>query len=69
MSNIEIEVNGEKRRVGAGLTLLQYLEELEIQPDRVAVELDRAIVKKAEWPQRVLQAGARLEIVQFVGGG
>ncbi len=69
MSNIEIEVNGETRRIGEGLTVLQYLEELQITPDRVAVELDRAIVKKAEWPQRVLRAGARLEIVQFVGGG
>ena len=69
VSNIEIEVNGEKRQIEAGVTLLQFLEALEIKPDRVAVELNRAIVKKTEWPQRVIEAGARLEIVQFVGGG
>ena len=69
VSNIEIEVNGEKRQIGVGVTVLQYLESLEITTDRVAVELNRAIVKKAEWPQRVIEAGARLEIVQFVGGG
>lgn len=69
MSNIDIEVNGEQRQIEGGLTVLRYLEALDIKPDRVAVELDRAIVKKAEWPQRVIQAGARLEIVQFVGGG
>ena len=69
MSNIEIAVNGQMRRIEAGLTVLEYLEQLEIKPDRVAVELDRSIVRRAEWPQRVLQAGAQLEIVQFVGGG
>ena len=38
-------------------------------PARLAVELDRAIVKKTEWPATPVSAGARLEIVQFVGGG
>jgi len=33
------------------------------------VELDRHIVRKAEWPATAVSAGAQLEIVQFVGGG
>ncbi len=69
VSNIEVQVNGERREITAGLTVLRYLESLDIIPDRVAVELNRTIVKKAEWPQRVIEAGAQLEIVQFVGGG
>lgn len=69
VSNIEVQVNGERKEIQAGLTVLQYLESIEIVPDRVAVELNRAIVKKAEWPQRKIEAGAQLEIVQFVGGG
>jgi thiamine biosynthesis protein ThiS len=35
----------------------------------VAVELDRKIVKRAEWDETMLRDGAQLEIVQFVGGG
>lgn len=66
---IEIMVNGEARRVQAGATLLDVLVELGIEPDRVAVEKDLAIVKKTEWSRTAVQDGARLEVVQFVGGG
>jgi thiamine biosynthesis protein ThiS len=45
------------------------LQQLELDPQRVAVELDRRIVKQPYWPETVLQTGAQLEIVQFVGGG
>lgn len=66
---IQIIVNGESRSVSEGATLLAVLLELGIEPDRVAVEKDLAIVRKAEWGNTTVQAGARLEIVQFVGGG
>ena len=66
---MEVTVNGEKRVVNTGETVLGLLETLEIKPDRVAVELDRAIVKKERWGETELRAGAQVEIVQFVGGG
>jgi len=65
----EIVVNGVARQAPAGQTLLGLLRDLELEPSRVAVELDRRIVKRAEWERLELQPGARLEIVQFVGGG
>ena len=65
----QITVNGEPRTAPAGLTLLGLLEELQIDPARVAVELDRRIVKQPLWPETTLRAGAEIEIVQFVGGG
>lgn len=66
---IDIIVNGELRYVEAGANLLDVLDLLDIPPERVAIEKDRAIVRKAEWANTVVQAGARLEVVQFVGGG
>jgi sulfur carrier protein len=66
---MEIIVNGETRRAPAGQTILGLLEDLRLEPSRVAVELDRRIVKRTEWGALELAAGARLEIVQFVGGG
>ncbi len=42
---------------------------LDLDPERLAIELDRRIVKRAQWTTTVLPAGAHLEIVQFVGGG
>jgi len=66
---IEIVVNGEPRSVPEGQTLLDLLARLQLDPARVAIELDRRIVRKPDWEATVLAPGARLEIVQFVGGG
>jgi thiamine biosynthesis protein ThiS len=66
---IEIIVNGEPRRTPAGSAILTLLAELHLEPDRVAVELDGRIIKRSEWGSLELAPGAKLEIVQFVGGG
>jgi sulfur carrier protein len=66
---IEIVVNGQVRAVPAGCTLRELLVWLEVDPARVAVEFDRRIVQRPAWDQMVVNAGATLEIVQFVGGG
>jgi len=65
----DIVVNGVVRQAPAGQTLLGLLRDLDLEPSRVAVEMDRRIVKRAEWETLALEPGARLEIVQFVGGG
>jgi thiamine biosynthesis protein ThiS len=66
---IEIVINGEPHRVPAGATLQEILNFLQVNPEQVAIEKDRAIVRKAEWANTVVQPGAQLEIVRFVGGG
>jgi sulfur carrier protein len=66
---IQIVVNGQVRRVPEGQTLAQLLVCLDIAGDRVAVELDRKIVRRQEWDATTVDLGATLEIVQFVGGG
>jgi thiamine biosynthesis protein ThiS len=66
---IQIVVNGQVRRVPEGRTLAQLLVALEIAGDRVAVELDRKIIRRSEWDGTTVAPGAMLEIVQFVGGG
>jgi thiamine biosynthesis protein ThiS len=66
---IEIVVNGELRRVAPELTIDRLLEHLDLPSDRLAVELDKRIISKRDWPATRINAGATLEIVQFVGGG
>ena len=66
---IQITVNGEPQTAPAGQTILGLIRQLELDPARVAVELDRRIVKQPSWPETVLRTGAQREIVQFVGGG
>ncbi len=65
----EIVVNGKARAVPQGFTLDRLLDWLEIDPSRVAVERNRAIVHKASWASTPIEAGDALEIVWFVGGG
>lgn len=69
METIRIVVNGEERTVPAGLSLVGLIQLLNLEPSRVAVELNREIVRREAWTATVVAGGARLEIVQFVGGG
>jgi thiamine biosynthesis protein ThiS len=66
---IEIVVNGQVRLAPQGCTLRQLLVWLEVDPERIAVELNRSIVQRQAWDQATVGPGATLEIVQFVGGG
>ncbi|HEX8985195.1 MAG TPA: sulfur carrier protein ThiS [Bryobacteraceae bacterium] len=66
---MQIILNGQKHDAPAGQTVIRLLEKLDLDPARVAIELDGAIIRRPEWPARVLTPGARLEIIHFVGGG
>ncbi|MBI2688612.1 MAG: sulfur carrier protein ThiS [Acidobacteria bacterium] len=66
---IEIVVNGDRREIPPGTTITGLLSLLGIHAERVAVELDRAIVKANFWAGTELRPGAQVEIVHFVGGG
>lgn len=65
---MRIEVNGEPRQVEAG-TILTLVQELGLNPGKVAVERNLEIVPKSLHGETPLTAGDRIEIVQLVGGG
>ena len=64
-----LQINGEEREFAAEMTLAQVIEQLGLKADRVAVEVNREIVHRKQWPERWVKDGDRLEIVHFVGGG
>ncbi|MFY9559285.1 MAG: sulfur carrier protein ThiS [Terriglobales bacterium] len=66
---MNLTINGENRAVSPAETLGALIEQLGMEPDRVAIELNREIVPREQWAQTSLKDGDRLEIVQFVGGG
>ena len=51
------------------ISLMQYLEENSISPQRISVELNDEILPKANYAATVLKDGDVVEIVNFVGGG
>lgn len=70
-ASFEIQVNGEARTVAAGSTIATLLGDLgiDLKRSRVAVELNKLVVPRAEHAAKALAAGDVLEIVHFVGGG
>ena len=64
-----ITLNGAARALEKDLTVGELLAELGLPRERVAVELDGRIVRKAEYDAARITEGARVEIVSFVGGG
>ena len=69
VGRLRLIVNGEIRETSPDATVAALLAELELPPVRVAVEHNRRVLRRAEFPTTRLADGDRLEIVQFVGGG
>ena len=68
-AGFQITLNGEPYAVNGDGRLVALIESLKLKRGRVAVEINREIVPKANWDQIVLAAGDVVEIVNFVGGG
>lgn len=66
---VTIRINGEHRRVRAGLTLAELAGELGLTPDKVAVERNLEVVSRSKLASTAVEDGDELEIVHFVGGG
>ncbi|MEP7149597.1 MAG: sulfur carrier protein ThiS [Acidobacteriota bacterium] len=64
-----ITVNGEIRELENAVNLSQLLELFSLPSQRVAVELNRQVVRKKDWETIVVKDADQLEIVHFVGGG
>ncbi len=69
LAMISIRLNGESREIPSQLNLRALLLHFSIDPDRVAVEMNRSIVRKPDWEKTQVTDGAEIEVVQFVGGG
>jgi thiamine biosynthesis protein ThiS len=66
---VSIRVNGEHRRVRAGMSVADLALELGLEPARVAVERNLEIVPRSTLAQVPVEDGDDFEIVTFVGGG
>ena len=69
MSDLQIVVNGEDRRLPAPATLLDLLAHLGLDARTVVVELNREIVRRPRLGETPLAEGDAVELVHFVGGG
>ncbi len=66
---MNLEVNGEARDVPEGSTVTDLLRQLDLTPERVAVEVSLEILDREAFSRRELHEGDRVEILSFIGGG
>lgn len=66
---MDVVINGEQKTITSGVTLLELLQELELDPRAVVVEHNRRIVRRAGLGDVTVAEGDAIELVHFVGGG
>lgn len=66
---ISITLNGEKRQLNEEIDLESLVDLFSLPRKRVAVEVNQAVVRRADWTETTVKDGDELEIVHFVGGG
>lgn len=66
---MRIYLNGESKELEQSSTLLDLVNELNLPSPRIAIELNRNVVRRRDWESTTLKEDDRIEIVHFVGGG
>lgn len=66
---MHLQINGEIKELPTPLSLSALIESLKLPHDRLAIELNRLVIRRSEWPLTMLNEGDKIEIVHFVGGG
>jgi len=64
-----IFINGEARELDGVSTLAGLLEALELPKQRVAIELNKTVIRKQDWESTQIANNDKVEVVHFVGGG
>ncbi len=66
---MRIMVNGDSKTLDDGASVAELVARLDLMPERVAVEVNERLVRRATHGQTTLREGDRVEIVTLVGGG
>ena len=66
---ITIYLNGEARGIPAETDIVRLLELFSLPSKRIAIELNKDVIRRTDWPATIIREGDKLEVVHFVGGG
>ena len=66
---MQVILNGERKEVADDINLSELLDSLQLPAQRIAIELNKQVVRKKDWPEIRVREADRIEIVHFVGGG
>ena len=66
---MQVTINGESQSIEDGWTVANLVTSFQLQPRRVAVEINEKLVPRKDYEATTLHDGDRIEVVTFVGGG
>lgn len=69
MTKISITLNGENIEIKKGLTLLDLVEQFQLDLKKIAIEKDFKIINLQDLSKIVIDENSKIEIVHFIGGG
>lgn len=66
---MKIYINGETREIENEASLSELLKQLSLPSERIAIELNKEVVRRKDWETIRIKDADKIEIVHFVGGG
>ena len=66
---MNVILNGEVRELPENSSLQQLLEHFSLPSQRIAIELNKTVVRRKDWPDVRVSEDDRVEVIHFVGGG
>ncbi len=66
---MKVFINGEIKEITGEVSLVELLKKFSLPHERVAVELNKEVVRKKDWENILVKDADKIEIVHFVGGG
>lgn len=66
---IRIFINGESKELTEKFNLIELLKHFSLPTERIAVELNKEVVRRKDWENVKVSEGDKLEVIHFVGGG
>lgn len=66
---MKVFINGETKEIVEKINLQTFLKSLSLASERIAVELNEAVVRRKDWENTTLSDADKIEVIHFVGGG
>lgn len=66
---MKVFINGETKEISGLVNLGELLKNLSLPSERIAVELNKEVVRKKDWETVKIADADKIEIIHFVGGG
>ena len=66
---MELLLNGEPHSLPESTDLASLIVSLSLGNQAIAVAVNRQIIRRAQWPEHIVQAGDQVDVVRAIGGG